>query len=74
MEHLPHTPCICILMQLGHMLLATFIYTYIRGQLCVHQHKAQALCRVDGRGYDGQLKYTTDICDAHRLCHSILAY
>ena len=26
---------------------------------------------VDGRGYDGQLKYT--ICDACRPCHSILS-
>ena len=44
----------------------------------VHEAKAEStmscICivgMVDGRGYDGQLKYT--ICDACRPCHSILS-
>ena len=54
------------------MLLTTFTYTYEASS--VHEQKVHAYCivgRVNGRGYDGQLKYT--IYDTCRPCHSILS-
>ena len=67
---------VCIIVQLGHIMPMTFINTYMYEaiQSCAW---AEITCIMlstvgteDVRGYDGQLKCT--VCDACRLCHSIL--
>ena len=65
--HTPRTPCICIIVQLEHILWTTFTYTY---EASAHEQKVCIVGMVNGCGYNSQLKYT--ICEAYRLYHSIL--
>ena len=63
---------LCIIVQLGHMLLTTLAYTYKASR--EHEQKACASSIVgifDVCGYVAQLKYT--ICDICRPCQSILS-